>query len=61
MKPDWKDAPEWALFLSRDLDGEWVWREFRPKPFGDVWDSEGRVQSAGWTRWYETLEARPNA
>jgi hypothetical protein len=30
MKPDWKDAPEWANWLAMDEDGEWFWRESKP-------------------------------
>lgn len=37
MKPDWKDAPEWANWLALDDDGDWVWHESRPRrnPAGD--------------------------
>lgn len=30
MKPDWKDAPEWAMWLAMDMDGEWYWFEKAP-------------------------------
>lgn len=30
MKPDWKDAPEWANWIAADVDGEWYWYESRP-------------------------------
>lgn len=30
MKPDWKDAPEWAEWLAMDGDGEWNWYEYEP-------------------------------
>ncbi len=30
MKPDWKDAPEWARWLAMDDDGEWFWFESEP-------------------------------
>lgn len=33
MKPDWKDAPEWAQWLSMDGDGLWSWWEILP-----TWD-----------------------
>ncbi|WWO60457.1 hypothetical protein [Stenotrophomonas phage SOVA965] len=36
MKPDWKDAPEWAKWIALSTDGEWTWFEDEP------WrDSEG--------------------
>ena len=28
-KPDWKDAPEWAMWLAADDDG-WTWFEKEP-------------------------------
>lgn len=31
MKPDWKDAPEWAKFLAEDADGTWWWYEAEPE------------------------------
>ncbi len=30
MKPDWKDAPEWAKWLAQDGDGAWVWFQNKP-------------------------------
>lgn len=30
MKPDWKDAPEWANWLAMDGDGAWFWYESEP-------------------------------
>lgn len=27
MKPDWKDAPEWANWLGQDVFGAWYWLE----------------------------------
>lgn len=31
MKPDWKDAPEWARWLAQDKGGRWVWFEYKPR------------------------------
>lgn len=31
MKPDWKDAPEWAAYLSMDGDGRWTWWQVEPE------------------------------
>ena len=31
MKPNWKDAPEWANWLAMDLGGYWWWYEYKPK------------------------------
>ena len=30
MKPDWKDAPEWANYLAMDEDGYWCWYLRKP-------------------------------
>jgi len=69
MKPDWKDAPEWARWLAQDRDGEWCWHLNRPNAnqLNQEW-SNGSVQ---WEYaypkpeenldWEETLEPRPAA
>jgi hypothetical protein len=31
MKPDWKDAPEWANWLAMEPNGEWFWYQVRPQ------------------------------
>ena len=36
MKPDWKDAPEWAEWLAMDGNGAWVWHA--TEPFFDIGD-----------------------
>lgn len=30
MKPDWKEAPKWARWLTRRENGAWHWHEFPP-------------------------------
>lgn len=41
MKPDWKDAPDWAMWLAQDDDGEWGWFANEPilhdGKFGAFW------------------------
>jgi hypothetical protein len=39
MKPDWKDAPEWAQWLAMDPDGSWWWFEHEPIVEFDEWIS----------------------
>lgn len=34
MKPDWKDAPEWAMWLAQDCNGDWYWFEEKPHAIG---------------------------
>lgn len=36
-KPNWKDAPAWAQWLSMDGDGLWSWWEIKPE-----WDDEAK-------------------
>ena len=40
-KPDWKDAPEWAQWLTHDLEWDWRWWEFEPRRIltGDLSES----------------------
>ena len=65
MKPDWKDAPEWAGYLAQDGEGGgWFW--FAAEPIWDScieeWcpsDSDARHQQAVIPRPRGTLERRP--
>ena len=61
MKPDWKDAPEWAHYLSKDENSEWWWFEFPPKADDcGSWLGVGMASMAGtYNNWRETLEQRP--
>jgi len=75
MKPDWKDAPQWADWLAMDGDGIWVWFEYKPEwsdktsewlLAGDA-DDDSKYKSASgpdcdgidWDFAYDTLEERP--
>ena len=60
MKPDWKDAPEWADWLAMDDDGAWFWFEYEPDKIGEVWMKGGRSLSAGDSEPYIALEHRPD-
>lgn len=65
MKPDWKDAPEWAKWLAMDADGIWTW--FQKKPTKNKDDmayyeyGESRWEFASFPRvqWETSLEKRP--
>ncbi|NII73956.1 hypothetical protein FHW84_002529 [Dyella sp. SG562] len=62
MKPDWKDAPEWAKWLAQDDNGKWFWYEVQPDQRICSWgDMGGRYQEAlsGDGGWRATLEKRP--
>lgn len=65
MKPDWKDAPEWAQYLALDADGVWYWYEKKPFKLDDMTDGwysrYGRVeQASSFAPWRKSLEQRPN-
>ena len=38
MKPEWKDAPEWANWLAMDQDGSWQWWDKQPDWASWYWD-----------------------
>lgn len=62
MKPDWKDAPEWAKYLVRDQNGRWTWYERGPTPFNGGWHAFGRFMVAVGPDhdWRKSMEERPN-
>lgn len=62
MKPDWKDAPEWANYLAQDNSGAWFWYEGEPYNDGKYcWWSSGRdVLAVTSPHWLQTLEKRPS-
>lgn len=49
MKPDWKDAPEWATWLAMDCIGTWYWWVNEPSFdmfFGDFRRNMKRVAAS---------------
>lgn len=73
-KPEWKDAPEWANYLSQDADGDWTWWEAAPtfseenSPYWmpskeaihkGLYNFTTASSCAENTDWKETLESRP--
>lgn len=62
MKPDWKDAPEWARYLTMDRDGAWKWHMGVPIVYKDSWVSGSFSRHASYSDvidWEESEEARP--
>lgn len=62
MKPDWKDAPEWAKYLAIDANDDWWWFENEPyisECCGEWHDPRGRIKCARLS-WRDSLEERPN-
>ena len=66
MKPDWKNAPEWANWLAMDNSGEWFWYEIEPLYISndDSWmRRNGKSKYAGRCQPdpETTLETRPQS
>lgn len=66
MKPDWKDAPEWANWLAcDDYNRGWYWYEKKPVQKSFYWNVENqndRFEKVKRTdKWKESLEQRPEA
>lgn len=62
MKPDWKDAPEWAKYLAMDSDESWWWHEFNPHMKRKCWSghkSKTALASPANDKWKYTKEPRP--
>lgn len=63
-KPDWKNSPDWAMWLAQDEDGDWGWYEIKPVLGGWSWiwdhgdwafcEFDGRADD-----WAKSLEPRP--
>lgn len=62
MKPDWKDAPEWANYLAMDYNGVWYWYTHEPRAGVKLWWSMGREEVAEKREvsWKDSLEKRPS-
>lgn len=65
--PSWKDAPAWANFLTRDVDGTWYWWAQKPeaKTVGEPQSAHGTWFSPGQNAcatpklpWTEAIESR---
>ena len=61
MKPDWKDAPEWANYLAMDAGGAWYWHEKKPKVEDEEWCGKGGWELADLDEgyWEKSLEKKP--
>lgn len=59
-KPDWKDAPEWANYLTKDADGDWWWHEYTPELGSAMWHSLGQaVPAISHIDWRSSMEQKP--
>jgi hypothetical protein len=60
MKPDWKDAPEWAQWLAMDCDGTWCWYQMHPMPCQGAWGTTFKYEKVkSEIFWRDSIEARP--
>ena len=62
-KPSWDDAPEWAEWLAKNMDGAWYWYRKRPVDIVWTWCGTNKSERANTDyipeQWRETLESRP--
>lgn len=64
MKPDWKDAPEWANWLTSVDQKDFFWHEDEPYhefsiEHGERWVSWKRILKANIV--IKSIEQRPNS
>ena len=60
MKPDWKDAPEWAKWIAKDLSGQWWWYENKPERRATRWVAQnGKCDPENISHWEDSLQQRP--
>ena len=62
MKPDWKNAPEWANWWAMDESGVCWWYEIEPykSKVANVFnESGGKFESDRSNNWAESLQKRP--
>lgn len=66
MKPNWKDAPSWARWLTRNIYGQWWWHSKKPKIMTITWvNLVGKYEESGYVSpnqtndWKLSLEKRP--
>jgi len=68
--PDWKDAPEDAVCVAMDKDGQWYWYRRIPPAKTNIFSADGSIGTAGKATnahllppdyWKSTLMMRPEA
>lgn len=69
LRPDWSQAPDWAMWWAVDANGRTNWYEVEPRRIGELWSV---ARSDKWTAggdvdlplgidWRQTLQRRPEA
>lgn len=59
-KPEWSEAPEWAMWLAQDFDGAWWWYANEPQvsDTGHNWmPNGGRLDCVDKPIYYENMLA----
>jgi len=60
MKPEWKNAPDWAMYRAMDEDENWCWYEKKPvKSFTYFVPQQGTKWELSAPDWENSLEKRP--
>jgi hypothetical protein len=62
MKPQWKNAPQWANYLAQDRDCQWWWYATKPRKLGIAYfPTSGDAECVEHKNdyWKSTLEHRP--
>lgn len=62
-KISWKEAPDWAMYVAEDSNGDTYWYEKEPEPdeVSLMWHAEGRSTFISGRKydWEDTLVKRP--
>lgn len=62
----WGKAPDWAMWLGQNYDGEWEFYEDKPEPKKNYWYNQLRGSTTEYRGpsnpfWYNTLQSRPTS
>lgn len=58
-KPDWKDSPDWAKYLTFDTEQMWMWHQSKPLLDRGLWFSGGQKLPISNTEKVTYYEERP--
>lgn len=61
MKPDWKNAPDWANYWAMDWNGQCCWYENLPVKDFSSWRTKDGMSKIIATNWEDSLEPRPSS
>ena len=70
-RPEWKDAPEWVMWIAQDKSGIWFGYDNKPDLLAEEWGRIGATRFDDFgscillergkqsRKWRNTLESRP--